>query len=155
MGGEASIEGDAYSYGILVLEMFTGRRPTDDIFKDGLNLHNFVKMALLERLVQVVNPMLLPREAVEMGATTAAIVATEEETNNIEDFRQIDAYMQKCLLSTVNIGIKCSMESPKDRMSMEEVIKELQLIKNTFVGSEIHRGSRSTRSQIRGILSWL
>uniref|UniRef100_A0A2N9G6U5 non-specific serine/threonine protein kinase n=1 Tax=Fagus sylvatica TaxID=28930 RepID=A0A2N9G6U5_FAGSY len=58
MGGDASIEG-----GILVLEMFTRRRPTDDIFKDGLNLHNFVKMALLERLVQVVNPMLLPREA--------------------------------------------------------------------------------------------
>ena len=154
MGGEASIQGDAYSYGILVLEMFTRRRPTDDIFKDGLNLHNFVKMALPERLVQVVNPMLLPREAVEMEATTVAIVATEEETNNIEDFRQIDADMQKCLLSTLNIGIKCSMESPKDRMSMEEVIKELQLIKNTFAGSEIHRG-RSTRSQIRGILSWL
>jgi serine/threonine protein kinase len=46
MGGEASTEGDVYSYGILVLEMFTGRRPTDDMFKDGLNLHDFVKMAL-------------------------------------------------------------------------------------------------------------
>ena len=58
MGGELSTEGDVYSYGILVLEMFTGKRPTNNMFKDGLNLHNFVKMALPKRLVQVVDPML-------------------------------------------------------------------------------------------------
>ena len=46
MGGEASIEGDVYSYRVLMLEMFTGRMPTDDMFKDGPNLHNFVKMVL-------------------------------------------------------------------------------------------------------------
>ena len=51
MGGKASIEGDVYSYGILLLEMFIGRRPTDDMFKDGLNLNNFAKMALPEKLV--------------------------------------------------------------------------------------------------------
>ena len=50
MGADASTMGDVYSYGILVLEMFTGRRPTDDMFKDGLNLHKFVKMALPKRL---------------------------------------------------------------------------------------------------------
>ena len=50
MGGEASTEGDAYSYGVLVLEMFTGRMLTYDMFKDGLNLHNFVKMTLPKRL---------------------------------------------------------------------------------------------------------
>uniref|UniRef100_A0A2N9F1Z5 Protein kinase domain-containing protein n=1 Tax=Fagus sylvatica TaxID=28930 RepID=A0A2N9F1Z5_FAGSY len=96
MGGEASTEGDVYSYGILVLEMFTGRRPTDDMFKDGLNLHDFVKMALPKRLIEVVNPMLLPREVEEMGVATVATVAAEEEdekgneieveANSIEDF---------------------------------------------------------------------
>jgi hypothetical protein len=70
----------------------------------------------------------------------------------MEDFKKIDADMQKCLLSILNIGIICSMESPKERMSMEEVNKELQLIKkNTYVGPRIHRG-RSSRTQIRGIL---
>ena len=62
MGVESSTEGDLYSYGVLVLEMFIGRMPTDDMFKDGLNLHNFVKMTLPKRLAQVVDPMLLPRE---------------------------------------------------------------------------------------------
>uniref|UniRef100_A0A7N2LIG1 Protein kinase domain-containing protein n=1 Tax=Quercus lobata TaxID=97700 RepID=A0A7N2LIG1_QUELO len=155
MGAHASIEGDVYSYGVLVLEMFTGKMPTDDMFKDGLNLHNFVKIALPKRLAQVVNPMLLPRGTIEMGAKAARMMAIEEngneieveEDNNIEDSRHIDANLQKCLLSILNIGILCSLESPKERMSMEEVIKELQLIKNTFVGLGIHRG-RPSRAQV-------
>ncbi|KAL4597955.1 hypothetical protein ACB092_11G025700 [Castanea dentata] len=160
MGGEASTEGDVYSYGILVLEMFTRRRPTDDMFKDGLNLHNFVKMSLPKRLIQVVDPMLLPREVEEMGVATAAMMSTKEddndneieveEANNTKDFRHIDVNMQKCLLSILKIGILCSLESPKERINMEEVIKELQLIKSTFVDLGIRRG-RPSRAQVRGI----
>ncbi|XP_030964830.1 probable LRR receptor-like serine/threonine-protein kinase At3g47570 [Quercus lobata] len=158
MGGEASTEGDVYSYGVLVLEMFTGRRPTDDMFKDGLNLHKFVQMSLPKRLIQVVDPMLLPREVEEMEVATATMMATKEddndneiveEANNTEDFRHIDVDMQKYLLSILNIGILCSLESPKERINMEEVIKELQLIKSTFVGLGIRRG-RPSRAQRPG-----
>ena len=65
MGGKASIEADVYNYGILLLEMFLGKIPTDNMFKDGLNLHKFAKMALLEKLVQIVDLVLLPREVHE------------------------------------------------------------------------------------------
>ncbi|PRQ60888.1 putative protein kinase RLK-Pelle-LRR-XII-1 family [Rosa chinensis] len=40
MGGAVSTYGDVYSYGILLLEMLTGKRPTDDMFTDDTNLHN-------------------------------------------------------------------------------------------------------------------
>ena len=76
MGGKASTDGDTNSYGIFLLEMFLGKRPNDEMFKDGLNLHNFVKMALLERLVQIVEPILLQREVKEMPTTT--VVARED-----------------------------------------------------------------------------
>jgi serine/threonine protein kinase len=54
MGSEVSTYGDVYSYGILLSEMFTGKRPTeeifkrptDEIFKNSLSLHEFVKTAL-------------------------------------------------------------------------------------------------------------
>ncbi|PIA57864.1 hypothetical protein AQUCO_00500050v1, partial [Aquilegia coerulea] len=58
MGGEVSKRGDVYSYGILLLEMFTGKRPTDEMFKDGLNLHSFSEIALHKQVMEIVDPSL-------------------------------------------------------------------------------------------------
>ncbi|XP_056167357.1 probable LRR receptor-like serine/threonine-protein kinase At3g47570 [Syzygium oleosum] len=44
MGCEVLREGDVYSFGVLLLEMFTGLSPTNDRFKDNMTLHNFVAM---------------------------------------------------------------------------------------------------------------
>ena len=153
MDGEASIEADVYNYGILLLEMFLGKRPTDDMFKDGLNLHNFAKMALPEKLVQIVDPILLSREVNE---APIAIVAARDYNNGnkvqedvgaegISNLCQMDPNVHKCLVSILETGLACSMESPKDRMKMKEVTRELHLIKSTFLGSAI------CRSEIRRI----
>ena len=144
MGGEASTEGDVYSYGIFLLEMFLRKRPTDKMFKDGLNLHNFAKMALPERLVQIVDPVLLPREVEETQTSTLAReynneneIQTDEETLDIVNLCNIDANLHKCFVSVLELGLACSMESPKERMNMEEVTREMHLIKNAFLGSKI------------------
>ncbi|XP_050249288.1 putative receptor-like protein kinase At3g47110 [Quercus robur] len=147
MGGEASIEADVYSYGILLLEIFLGKRPTDDMFKDGLNLHNFAKMALPEKLVQIVDPILLPREVNE--APTAIVAARDYNNDNeiqedvgaegISNLCQMDPNVHKCLVSILETGLACSMESPKDRMKMKEVTRELHLIKSAFLGSAVRR----------------
>ena len=57
--------------------MFLGKRPTDKMFKDGFNLHNFAKMVLPERVGQIVDPILLPREVEETATSTVA-----QENNN-------------------------------------------------------------------------
>lgn len=123
MGCSASREGDVYSFGILVLEMFSGRRPTDEIFKDGLNLHSFVKTALPESLMQIIDPNL--------------ITATEEErelSNSNGNLSEMSAKARSCVVSVLEIGIGCSAESPKGRMSMEDVSRQLDLIRKTFLG---------------------
>ncbi|KAK7817619.1 putative lrr receptor-like serine/threonine-protein kinase [Quercus suber] len=137
MGSEVSTEGDMYSFGVFLMEMFLGKRPTDEMFKDDLNLHNFVKMALPERLVQIVDPTLLIREVEEIPATA---VATREYNNEHEiEANEVnqEANVYKCLVSVLEIGLACSVESPKERMNIEEVSKELHSIKNAFLGSRI------------------
>ena len=56
MGGQVSPLGDIYSYGILLLEMFIGKRPIDEMFKDGLSIHKFATMALQEHIMDIVDP---------------------------------------------------------------------------------------------------
>lgn len=59
MGSEVSSKGDMHSFGILLLEIFTGKRPTDDSFIEGMNLNMFVKMSLPERATEIVDNGLL------------------------------------------------------------------------------------------------
>ncbi|CAL9247285.1 unnamed protein product [Arabidopsis halleri] len=40
MGGQPSIHGDVYSFGVLLLEMLTGKRPTNELFGDNFTLHS-------------------------------------------------------------------------------------------------------------------
>ena len=65
-------------YGILLLEMFTGKRPTDSIFQDRVNIHDFVKASLLERVSDIVDPILRERE---VGETRVNDITHNEDQN--------------------------------------------------------------------------
>ncbi|CAL9091840.1 unnamed protein product [Musa textilis] len=54
MGHKVSVQGDVYSCGMLLLEMFTAKRPTDDRFKEGLNLHHYVERGLAKHVVEII-----------------------------------------------------------------------------------------------------
>ena len=123
MSSKVSTQGDAYSFGILLLEMFTGRRPTDEIFKDGQNLHNYVKIAFPNNLLQIMDPTLLPIE----------VEATLIEENQ-ENLALIHPKVRQCLVSLVEIGLNCTMELPTRRMNMMDVTRELNHIKRTYLG---------------------
>ncbi|KAI4978561.1 hypothetical protein ZWY2020_015314 [Hordeum vulgare] len=41
--GQASIRGDVYSFGIVLLEMLIGKRPTDPLFENEHSMVNFVE----------------------------------------------------------------------------------------------------------------
>ncbi|KAM3737726.1 hypothetical protein ACB098_09G077600 [Castanea mollissima] len=62
MGSQVSTLGDIFSYGILLLEMFTEKKPIDEMFIDGLSIHKFTKMALPEHVMDIVDPSMFFEE---------------------------------------------------------------------------------------------
>ncbi|CBI25221.3 unnamed protein product, partial [Vitis vinifera] len=80
LGGSMWPQGDMYSYGILLLEMFTGKRPTDHMFSDGLNLHSFSKMALLERVMEIADSNLVGETQHCLASIARIGVACSEES---------------------------------------------------------------------------
>ncbi|KAK4780246.1 hypothetical protein SAY87_016352 [Trapa incisa] len=124
-GGEVSIQGDVYSYGILVLEMFTGKRPTDEIFTDGLNLHSFAKAALPEHVYEVVDPFLMKEfHDDELGGSS--YVRASRQNNKL---RKIQGW----LASIIRVGVVCSSEMPDDRMSAAEAVVALKVIQKELL----------------------
>ena len=96
--------------------MFTGKRPTDELFKEDLNLYNYVKLAFPERVDEVTYPILLQE-----------IVRGETVTNNISSYQtnqRVETSLQ-CLVSIFSIGVTCSAKLPSKRMNMTNVTAEL------------------------------
>ncbi|RWR91240.1 Protein kinase domain-containing protein [Cinnamomum micranthum f. kanehirae] len=118
-GAITSTSGDVYSYGIVLLEMLTGKRPSDDMFENNLSLHQFAKMALPERVMEIIDHGLLSEEI--------EIIGHSENSDNIR------SKMQEALISLVEIGVSCSHESPKKRMEMKDVVIEMQKVKGFYL----------------------
>ncbi|XP_077225890.1 putative LRR receptor-like serine/threonine-protein kinase At3g47570 [Tasmannia lanceolata] len=126
-GGHVSKAGDVYSYGILLLEIFTGKRPTDDMFKDGLSLYKFVQLSFPDRVMEILDPLILLEDS------------EERATNIAENYNDKIHRLRECLVSLVRIGVVCSAESPRERMEMGDVVKEMCSIRNIYLGAGIHR----------------
>ncbi|KAL8141022.1 hypothetical protein V2J09_007043 [Rumex salicifolius] len=110
LGSEVSTQGDVYSFGILLLEMFTGKRPTHEMFREGLSLHLYAKRAL------------------EAGTVAEILdhLETDEQEATLNPWRSARAMAR--LVSVVEIGVACSLESPAERMDINMVTAQLRRI---------------------------
>ncbi|XP_006346767.1 probable inactive receptor kinase RLK902 [Solanum tuberosum] len=108
--GIVSASGDVYSYGIMLMEVLTRRRPTDEeICNENLDLRKWITQSFSGTMMDVV------------------------DTNLFSEEKQITSKSEICIASMIELGLDCTMEMPGSRISMKEVVKRLNKINNTFL----------------------
>ncbi|CAI0552251.1 unnamed protein product [Linum tenue] len=137
MGKAVWKEGDVYSFGILLLEMFTGRRPTDEMFKEGVNLCDFVKAAIPGRILAVLDPLMPIPVVISRGERVIGSWPAEAADGNgveVEEMALMES-ATNCLVSVLEIALSCSSELPRERTKMAEVAKRLTSVRDDFAAS--------------------
>ncbi|GJN05800.1 hypothetical protein PR202_ga23465 [Eleusine coracana subsp. coracana] len=112
-GSSVSTLGDVYSLGILLLEMFTGRSPIDDMFRGTLDLHKFSEYALPDRISEIVD------STVCLQAENYDSI-TRSKTDN-------------CLVSVIALGISCSKKNPRERTLIQNAAAEMHAIRDAYL----------------------
>ncbi|XP_019191196.1 PREDICTED: receptor kinase-like protein Xa21 [Ipomoea nil] len=121
IGSKASKAGDVYSFRILILKMLIGRRPTDELFKDGLNLHSYAKAGLAERGVEIADPKILQERVEQIQMRNKGKYCKENDKFDV------------CLVCMIEVGVACSVEFPADRMKISDVVGELNKVRKSFL----------------------
>lgn len=98
--GLVSSASDVYSFGILMMETFTGKRPCDDMFTGDVSLRGWIKSFEPNELNQVVDSSLL---------------------DEVEELQHVS--------SIIELALNCTFECPKERLDIKDVLKTLENIK--------------------------
>ncbi|KAH7653130.1 Non-specific serine/threonine protein kinase protein, partial [Dioscorea alata] len=93
------------------------KRPTNDMFNEGMSLRNFVETGITSGLYTEI-----------IDQTILSDIELAEDTNNEHMMG-----MNECLISVLKVGLVCCDPTPRERISMNDAAKKMQTIQNAYL----------------------
>ncbi|GMI63603.1 FLAGELLIN-SENSITIVE 2 [Hibiscus trionum] len=112
--GIVSIKCDVHSYGIVLIETFTKKKPTDEMFTDEMTMRDWVESSLCKGMIDIADDDLLRRE---------------------DEYFVVKA---NCISSIMDLALSCSAKLAEERKDMKDVVVELKKIKQRFLNNIEH-----------------
>lgn len=111
MGKRASPQGDVFSFGVLILEILTGIRPTDVLFNGGSTLQEWIKSQYPHKLDPIIDQAL---------ARYSTPMFTEG---------YLSCLYREVVVELIELGLMCTQHNPSTRPTMLDVALEMARLK--------------------------
>ncbi|KAL9329557.1 hypothetical protein ACSQ67_004560 [Phaseolus vulgaris] len=117
-GEKACAAGDVYSFGIVLLELFSGKSPTDECFTGGLNIRRWVHSAFKEKTMEVIDPELV---------SLILYDDPSEGQNNVQVY---------CVDAILGVAIACTADNPDERIGIRDAVRQLKASRDSLNHSD-------------------
>ncbi|XP_019158547.1 PREDICTED: receptor kinase-like protein Xa21 [Ipomoea nil] len=107
--GMVSTRCDVYSYGIMLMEVFTRKRPSNEMFSGDLSLKSWVYNSLSSTPELIVDSTLLRAEELQFSQKL------------------------QCISTILELALNCTVESPEERVDIRVVLTKLNKIKRQLL----------------------
>ena len=92
-------------------------------------MHDSIKMVVPDQVIDIVDESLLSEdEEIE--------VTLENQCNTRHE-------QMECITDVLRVGLMCSEENPRDRLTMEDVISKLVPIRDRCIKAKLHKGFKN------------
>ncbi|XP_052200765.1 probable LRR receptor-like serine/threonine-protein kinase At3g47570 isoform X4 [Diospyros lotus] len=115
--GMVSTSGDVYSYGVMLMEVFTRKKPTDEMFAEEMSLKSWVNQSL--------------NGGSMLEAMDASLIEQEDPHLSAKEL---------CVSSVMQLAMDCVKDLPRERINMKDVVATLHKIRLGFL-SNVREGN--------------